>query len=78
MHSLLLASQWIGEQPANANYVHKTVGLLTDPAHLTVEIIVNTIEALMVFGFGFVVGKRALRRQHAELDAEHGITHGSE
>ena len=42
---------------------------------MTIEIIVNTVEALVVFGFGFIVGKKALRRQHAELDAEHGITH---
>ena len=70
-----MASQWIGEQPASSNYAHRTVGLLTDPAHMTVEILVNTFEALLVFTFGFVVGKRALKRQHDELDAEHGYTH---
>ena len=78
MHHLILASQWIGEQPSTANYVHKTVGLLTDPAHLTVEIVVNTFEALAVFAFGFVVGKRALKRQHDELDREHGVTHSDD
>ncbi len=27
---------WVGEQPGNADYVHRTLGLLSDLPHMTV------------------------------------------
>jgi hypothetical protein len=75
MHTLLLASQWIGEQPSNADYIHKTAGLITDPAHATAEIFYSTIENVIILTVGYMWGKRALKKQHKLLDDEHGFTH---
>jgi len=75
MHHLLLASQWIGEQSPTSNYIHKTAGLITDPPHATAELFYSTIENVIILTAGYLWGKRALRRQHVQLDAEHGFTH---
>lgn len=78
MHFLVLASSWIGEQPTNSNYVHKAVGLITDPAHATAEIFYSTIENVIILTVGFLLGKRAFKKQHDTLDAEHGISHNED
>ena len=75
MSILAIASSWIGEQPASADYIHKTAGLITDPAHATSELFYSGIENIVILTVGYYWGKRALKKQHAELDQEHGYTH---
>ena len=66
---------WAGEQPPSAGYVRKTVGLLTDAPHATAEMLYSGLENILVLTVGFFLGKRALRRQHLAIDAEHGVDH---
>jgi hypothetical protein len=66
---------WIGEQPGTANYVHKTVGLLTDLPHSTVEIFWSLMENIVVFSVLWAFGKNRLHRQ---IDAEHGYHHDAD
>jgi phosphohistidine swiveling domain-containing protein len=70
-----LTNGGFGEQPDCADYLHKAGGLLSDPAHITGELIFDGIETAVAFAVAWVLGRRALRKQHAILDAEHGITH---
>jgi hypothetical protein len=74
MH-FLIASQWIGEQPITSNYFHKAIGLITDAPHATAEIFYSTIENVIILTFGFIWGKKSLKKQHDILDAEHGHKH---
>lgn len=64
-----------GEQPECANYLHKAGGLLTDPAHITGELIFDGFETAVAFAIAWVLGRRALRREHATFDQQHGVTH---
>lgn len=70
-----LSNGGFGEQPECANYFHKAGGLLTDPAHITGELIFDGIETAVAFSIAWVLGRRALRREHARLDLEHGVEH---
>ena len=70
-----LSNSGFGEQPECANYWHKAGGLLTDPAHITGELIFDGLETAVAFSIAWVLGRRALRREHARLDREHGVTH---
>ena len=62
-----------------ADYLHKTAGLLTDPAHVTTELIYSGLESVVIFAFGWAVAKagfnRKMRAEHAKIDAEHGYEH---
>ena len=69
---------WLGEQPTSAGYWRKTIGLLTDGPHVTSELIFSGMENLIILGIGFMIGRRALRRQHEELDEEHGFVHSKD
>ncbi len=70
-----LTNHGLGEQPDCQDYLHKAGGLLTDPAHITGELIFDGFETAIAFGIAWVLGRRALRREHLKLDREHGITH---
>ena len=72
-----LANHGLGEQPACQDYLHKTAGLLSDPAHVTGELLFDGLETAVAFAIAWVLGRRALRREHVRLDKEHGvIDHG--
>lgn len=71
----VLTNGGYGEQPECANYLHKTAGLLTDPAHITSELFFDGLETAVAFAIAWVLGRRALRREHARLDLEHGVEH---
>ena len=75
MHYLILASSWFGEQAPSEGYWRKTIGLLTDPPHATVELFYSGVEQAIIFVIAIFFGKRALRREHARLDKEHGYHH---
>ena len=66
---------WVGEQPGTANYFHKTVGLITDPPHSTVEIFWSMVENVITFLILWTIGKNRL---HKQIDAEHGYTHNQD
>lgn len=70
-----LSNGGFGEQPECANYIHKAAGLLSDPAHITGELIFDGLETAVAFAIAWVLGRRALRKEHARLDLEHGVTH---
>ena len=63
---------WVGEQPDTANYFHKTLGLLTDLPHSTVEIFWSLMENAVTFAILWTVGKNRL---HKQIDREHGYEH---
>ena len=75
---------FIGECPeaAHCNYWHKTLGLLSDLPHLTAEIVVDTVESVILFAAAWFFAKSNLKarfaRDHAAFDAEHGIVHEGE
>lgn len=71
----MLTSTWVGEQPPNADYVHKTAGLLTDPPHATSELIYSAIENIVVLTVGYWLAKRRIRKEHVRIDREHGHRH---
>ena len=66
---------WVGEQPGTANYVHKTVGLLTDLPHSTVEIFWSALENIVTFLILWTIGRNRL---HKKIDAEHGYRHDAD
>lgn len=66
---------WVGEQPGNADYVHRTLGLLSDLPHMTVELFYDAVENTIVFCVAFLIGRRAFRREHELFDLQHGICH---
>jgi hypothetical protein len=70
----LIASHqsWIGEQPGTANYVHKTIGLISDLPHSTVEVFWAAVENILTFTVLWTIGKSRL---HKQIDAEHGFSH---
>ena len=75
MHHALLLATWIGEQPSSANYVHKTIGLLTDAAHVTGELVYSFFEQIVTVAIVYVWTKRKFRKEHARFDEQHGIIH---
>jgi hypothetical protein len=66
---------WVGEQSGNADYVHRTLGLLSDLPHMTVELFYDAIENSVVFCIAFLIARRALRKEHELFDTQHGISH---
>ena len=66
---------WVGEQPANADYMHRTLGLLSDLPHMTAELFYDAIENSIVFSVAFLLARRAFRREHELFDLQHGISH---
>jgi hypothetical protein len=68
---------WVGECPdaANCNYIHKTFGILSDGAHVTAEATVDLVENAIELVIILLVGRWALKREHARIDAEHGYVH---
>jgi hypothetical protein len=68
-------SAWVGEQPGNADYVHRTLGLLSDLPHMTVELFYDAIENSIVFSVAFLIARRAFRKEHELFDIQHGISH---
>ena len=69
---------WVGEQAGNANYIHRTLGLLSDLPHLTGELFYDAIENSIVFCIAFLLARNSFRKEHAQFDQEHGITHDDE
>lgn len=70
-----LTNGGLGEQPDCADYFQKAKGLLTDPAHVTGELIFDAIENSVWFVGAWFLGRFFLRREHRRLDVEHGVTH---
>jgi hypothetical protein len=68
-------ANWVGEQSGTSDYVHKTVGLITDMPHATAELFYSAIENGIVLSIGYWLAKRNDRKEHAKLDQEHGIEH---
>jgi type III secretory pathway component EscT len=66
---------WVGEQPGNADYVHRTLGLLSDLPHMTAELFYDAIENSIVFCVAFFIARKTLRNEHERFDKQHGITH---
>ncbi len=66
---------WVGEQPGNADYVHRTLGLLSDLPHMTAELFYDAIENSIVFCVAFLIARRAFRKEHELFDRQHGISH---
>lgn len=71
----ILHPAWVGEQNPVSDYLRKTVGLITDAPHATAELFYSAIENVLIVIVGYQWGKRAIAREHAKLDAEHGIEH---
>jgi len=71
----LIDPSWVGEQATNSNYFQKSIGLITDAPHATSELFYSTLENLIVIAVGYSWGKKALAKQHQELDLEHGYEH---
>lgn len=75
-HAPWPTTAWGSSQRART-YLHKTAGLLSDPAHVTGELLFDGLETAVAFAIAWVLGRRALRREHYRLDKEHGvIDHG--
>ena len=69
MHHVVML---IGECPSTCDYVHKTLGLLSDGPHITSEVVISLIEVAI----GFVFGRRyAWTKLHRKFDKEHDIQH---
>ncbi len=70
-------AHYVGECPdtAHCDYIHKTFGLLSDGPHITAEAVVSLIENTIEITIILIVGRWALRREHARIDAEHGYVH---
>ncbi len=66
---------WVGEQAGDADYVHRTLGLLSDLPHMTAELFYDTIENSIVFCVAFLIARRAFRKEHELFDIQHGISH---
>jgi len=66
---------WVGEQAGNADYIHRTLGLLSDLPHMTAELFYDAIENSIVFCVAFLIARAGFRKEHARFDQEHGITH---
>ena len=66
---------WVGEQAGNADYVHRTLGLLSDLPHMTAELFYDAIENSIVFCVAFLIARRAFRKEHELFDIQHGISH---
>ena len=66
---------WVGEQPSSANYVHKTLGLISDFPHMSGEVFYITLENLIGFVVIYIAANKKIHKEHAEFDQEHGITH---
>ena len=66
---------WVGEQPGDADYVHRTLGLLSDLPHMTAELFYDAVENSIVFCVAFLMARRAFRREHELFDLQHGISH---
>lgn len=71
----IIHPQWAGEQPSNSGYFQKSYGLITDAPHATAELFYSTVENVAVLTVGYIWGKKALKKQHEILDAEHGHKH---
>lgn len=80
---LATALHFIGECPdaARCNYIHKTLGLLSDGPHITAEAIVDAVEAIGIFVAGTALERRRTKRimaaEHKKQDEEHGIEHAA-
>lgn len=71
-------SSWIGEQPSTANFVHRTLGLVSDMPHMTAELFYDGIlDTVSIIGI-YVFGKNFFRKEHEKFDEEHGIHHDHE
>ena|ERR1035437_1104318 len=66
---------WVGEQPSSANYVHKTLGLISDFPHMSGEVFYITLENLIGFVVIYVAANKKIHKEHAQFDQEHGIIH---
>jgi hypothetical protein len=71
----VLHPQWVGEQPANAGYWQKAIGLITDAPHATAELFYSTVENVVILMVGFAWGKSKWRQEHKKFDEEHNVQH---
>jgi len=66
----------VGECPSTCDYVHKTLGLLSDGPHITAEIIVSVVEEVVVFTLGYWWAKKRIwKKLHDKFDRDHGLSH---
>ncbi len=54
--------------------IHEYVEILTDPAHAAAELTFVLLDAVLLTPLWLLV-RRAIRREHATIDAEHGVDH---
>ena len=71
----LIYPSWVGEQSIYSGYIQKSYGLITDSPHATSELFYSTLENATVVTIGYIWGKKALKKQHQQLDEEHGYNH---
>ena len=68
----------LDEHPGD-NFFQAYWHIFTDPAHFAVEVTLTLLLDVLLIGFLYPLVKSyvndRLQRQHAELDAEHGIHH---
>ena len=75
--ALFLAANpsWIGEQPSSSNYIHKTIGLISDLPHATAELIFAQIDNIISWFVVAIIVRKYVQKQHEKIDAEHGYVH---
>lgn len=61
------------------DFLHHYVEILSDPAHLAVELTLMLLVDVLVLGLLWPCARRAINKrihaEHAAIDREHGITH---
>lgn len=60
----------LAEAAEHSGYFRETWGILTDPAHITAEIIIEVVPGIALYPVARRLWKRALRRHDAQA---HGI-----
>jgi hypothetical protein len=67
------------EEVTGQGFFKEYWSILSDPAHLAVEVTITLVLDVLLIGTVLPMAKTyvnyRLQRQHAELDAEHGIHH---
>lgn len=62
-------------------FLHHYTEILTDPAHLAVEVTLMLVVDVLFLGLMWPLFQRMARRvahrEHLKIDAEHGIEHGA-
>jgi hypothetical protein len=70
----------VNEAGQHVSLFQDTVGVLTDPAHVIAELVISVVFELLqalavIWLWKRIVKPRLTKAVHAEVDAEHGVTH---